>query len=192
MFRGAHSFQQATADDSDVGVAFCFDTLIQFRVGSMIKLSAVCVVVMCAAIAGCGGGGSAGADPVYEVSGVVTFGNQPVVGADVTFFNAEKSRSAFGRTNDRGEYKLTTFNANDGAVEGKSAVSIIKYVPPVAAAPEADVESEAYELPEVAEAKAPPKPKSEIPDRYSDQATSGLIAVVNPDQENKIDFVLEK
>jgi hypothetical protein len=143
-------------------------------------------------VAGCGGTTAGGSDPVFPVSGVITFNNQPVVGADVTFFNADKDRSAFGRTNDKGEYKLTTFIVNDGAVEGKSAVTIVKYAATVPTTPEADVESEAYELPEVAEAKAPPKPKSEIPARYGDQATSGLIAIVNPEGVNTIDFKLDK
>lgn len=140
---------------------------------------------------GCGDTAS-GPEPTYEVSGAITFQGKPVAGADVTFFNAEKKRSAFGRTNDKGEYQLTTFSSNDGAVEGKSTVTVVKFVPAEPVAPEADVESEDYQPPGFGKSTAPPKPKSEIPSKYSDQATSDLMAMVATDRVNKIDFELSE
>ncbi|MCA9047617.1 MAG: carboxypeptidase regulatory-like domain-containing protein [Planctomycetaceae bacterium] len=140
---------------------------------------------------GCGGGAGAPPEPVYQVSGKITFDGQPVVGADVVFINAEKNRSAFGRTNDAGEYRLTTFSSNDGAVEGKSVVTVSKYVAAVPEEPDPDIESEDYEPPGFggAEEEVAP-PKSEIPDKYASEQTSGLVAMVSAGSENKIDLDL--
>lgn len=128
--------------------------------------------------------------PVHPVTGKVTYKGEPVVGADITFMNAEANRSAFGRTNDRGEYQLTTFSANDGAVAGKHVVTITKIesAPPTTEA--APIESEAYVPPGLGESTEPPKPKSTFPEKFGKQDTSGLIAVVNADAPNKINFEL--
>lgn len=126
--------------------------------------------------------------PLYKVSGVVTYKGEPVTGADITFVN--EGRSAFGRTNDKGEYKLTTFSSNDGAVEGKHSVSIVQIpiVAPTAALP--DVESEAYQPPGIGEATMPEGPKSTLPKKYADVASSGLVGVVNKEGDNVINFDL--
>src|SRR5690606_5861700 len=104
--------------------------------------------------------------PVYPVSGKVTYQGQPVSGADITFHHESTDRSAFGRTNDEGEYKLTTFSSNDGAVEGKHGVTIVKFQAPVEAPPVADVESEAYEPPGEGMSTDPVKPKTDLPEKY--------------------------
>ncbi len=151
--------------------------------------SVITCMLLCAVACGCGGT-QAPPEPVYQVSGVVKYKGQPVSGAGLTFFNAEKKRSALGRTNDKGEYMLTTFSSNDGAVEGKAVLSVSKYVAPVAAAPVADIESEAYEPPKLGQSTQPAKLKSDVPERYSNQATSGLVAVVTKEGPNKIDIDL--
>ena len=84
------------------------------------------IAVMGIVAAGCGSQDRTGSDPVYPVTGVITYRGKPVAQAEVTFFNAEKNRSAFGKTNDKGEYKLTTFSPNDGAVEGQHVVTVVK------------------------------------------------------------------
>lgn len=141
---------------------------------------------------GCGSGGGEPPAPVYPVSGKVTFKGQPVVGADITFHHESTDRSAFGRTDDAGEYKLTTFSANDGAVEGKHGVTISKFEAPVEASAVADIESETYEPPGFNESTDPVTPKSDLPEKYGKEATSGLIAVVNKDAPNSINFELEE
>lgn len=140
-------------------------------------------------ICGCGESRQ-GAEPVYPVRGVITFKGLPVVGADVTFFNPDRKRSAFGRTNDKGEYQLTTFSMNDGAVDGKSVLTVTKFVAPIAVAAEADVESAAYQPPIVGRPEPKKRVKPEIPERYSSLATSGLIAVVSQDGPNVLNFDL--
>lgn len=150
-----------------------------------------CGILFCIAILfGCGGNSSP--VPVYPVEGTLKYQGKPVAGADITFFNAEANRSAFGRTNDQGEFELTTFSSNDGAVAGKNVVTIQKFeTPPPAATDVASTESEAYVPPGFNKSTDPPKPKSNFPEKYGSQETSGLIAVVNAEGPNKIDFDLK-
>lgn len=141
--------------------------------------------------AGCGSEGRTGSDPVFPVSGVVTYKGQPVAGADVTFFNAQKNRSAFGRTNAKGEYKLTTFNANDGAVEGQHAVTVMKFEAASGTAFEAGIESPEYVPPGLGQSTEPKPPKSELPEKYAEMATSDLTATVKSDGPNEINLELQ-
>ncbi|MCA9049309.1 MAG: carboxypeptidase regulatory-like domain-containing protein [Planctomycetaceae bacterium] len=149
----------------------------------------LCLVVF-SLLAGCGGGGAAPPAPVFPVSGVVTYKGKPLSGADVTFSSEAANRSAFGRTDDQGRYRLTTFSSNDGAVEGKQSVMISKFVAPVAAVPEPGVESEQYIPPGYGPEEKKPETKPEIPEKYSKPETSGLIAVVNSPGPNEINFEL--
>lgn len=148
------------------------------------------LMLVAVSVAGCGSDARTGSDPVYPVTGVVTYKGQPVVGADIVFFSREKSRSAFGRTNDKGEYKLTTFSANDGAVEGQQIVTIAKTPPPAAPSSAAPIDSAAYEPPKVGESTELPPPKSDIPTKYASQETSGLTAIVNKEGANEANFEL--
>jgi hypothetical protein len=148
-------------------------------------LAATAVAILC----GCGKSGPP--IPVYPVSGTVKYKGKPVVGADVTFYNAEAKRSAFGRTDDQGEYQLTTFSSNDGAIAGKSAVTIQKFEDPAPAPPPPPVESPDYQPPGLGQSTMPPRPKSTLPAKFAKAETSGLTAVVNADAPNKIDFDLK-
>lgn len=154
------------------------------------QLGHFALVLSAILVAGCGGE-NLNRPPVYKVSGKVTLQGSPVAGADITFVNKEANRSSFGRTNQAGEYQLSTFGANDGALEGKHDVAIMKIAPiaPTAALP--DVESQEYQPPGVGESTLPEAPKSEIPEQYGNAATSGLLGIVNKDGENKIDFDLQ-
>lgn len=152
------------------------------------------VVLLGATLSGCGSA-SQPPVPVYPVSGVITLQGQPVIGADVTFVNAEKNRSAFGRTNEKGEYRLTTFTSNDGAVEGKVVVTVTKAPETPNNVAVADIDSEAYVPPSVeVRRQSPAKTKKEkplLPERYSTPTSSSLMAMISSDQENKLNFDLE-
>ena len=139
---------------------------------------------------GCGSDSGPPPVPLYPVSGVVTFNGRPVAEADVTFFNAEQNRSAFGRTDDEGKYSLTTFTVKDGAVAGNHAVTIAKYVSTTPPPPEPDVESEAYEPPK--EGYDPPEAKADsgLPEKYADPGSSGLTATVDAGGANEFNFEL--
>jgi hypothetical protein len=147
------------------------------------------LLIVVTAVYGCGSADLSSPVPVYPVRGTVTYQGEPVVGADVTFINAESDYSAFGRTNDAGEYQLTSFSANDGAAEGRYAVTIAKIVAPTTSTV-ADVESEAYQPPGFNESTDPVPTKSSVPAKYQSQETSGLIAVVNAKDSNQINFDL--
>lgn len=118
---------------------------------------------------GCGGSGNPETVPV---SGLVTFNGQPVSDAAVTFY-PEGGRPASGRTDAEGIYQLTTFTPNDGAIPGSHRVAILKASTPPGNSPE---ELEAVER--------------VIPEKYANEASSGLTATVNVDQETPIDFNL--
>lgn len=143
------------------------------------------------ALAGCGA--SSGEPPamVYPVTGVITYKGKPIVGADVTFSNEGEKRSAFARTDEEGRYQLTTFSQNDGAVEGKSIVTVTKFVDVAPATPEADLDSDDYDPPSFGAEAPPEKSKSEFPEKYSSAKSSGLFANVLSSGENKFDFELK-
>lgn len=154
----------------------------------------IVLTLSCLAASGCGQSELPPPEPVFPVSGVITYQGKPVVGADITFFNPERKRSAFGRTNADGEYQLTTFTMNDGAVAGKSLLSIVKMPPPAPATTEAPIESEAYVPPAVGVPERASKKKKEdqlLPAQYASMDTSGLMAIVTEGQANEFDFELK-
>ncbi|MBX9581405.1 MAG: carboxypeptidase-like regulatory domain-containing protein [Gemmataceae bacterium] len=70
--------------------------------------------------AGCGGG----AKPV-KVAGRVTLDNQPLPGATIVFTpDGGTGNIASGRTDDAGEFQLTTFGPDDGAVPGDYKITV--------------------------------------------------------------------
>ena len=151
----------------------------------------VLAAVLAAGFTGCGSKASSGPEPVYPVTGVITFQGRPVAGADVTFFNAEKNRSAFGKTDAQGKFTLSTFALNDGAVEGSHVVTVAKVTAPPPSAPVAPLESPDYVPPGFGESTQPEAPKSELPEQYADAATSGLTATVQAAGPNTVSFDLK-
>ena len=134
------------------------------------------LVCLCFQTVGCGKA-KVSREPVYKISGKILYKGQPVEDADVVFTCTEKNRSAFGRTNGLGEFKLTTFVSNDGAVPGKHVVLVTK-IQVGAPVEVADISDPAYEPPKLHES-TDPKPKNAIPSRYSDAKKSDLFAVVS-------------
>jgi len=149
------------------------------------------VVIVCQLGSGCGSSKPKGQLPVFPVSGVVTYKGKAVEGADITFFSEAANKSAFGRTDAEGKYRLMTYAPKDGAVEGKQIVTVAKTEVPAQVPTIAPLESEAYVPPGLGKSTEPPKPKSLLPAKYASQATSGLMAVVNKEGPNTYDFALE-
>jgi hypothetical protein len=75
-------------------------------------------------IAGCG----PSRPRLYPVTGTVTYKDQPVAGAQVTFVSAE-GRPAQGTTDAAGKFSLTTFESGDGAATGSCKVTVAKLAP---------------------------------------------------------------
>lgn len=91
------------------------------------RASCICSMSMLAAVfvLGCSGGEGAGKKTtVYVVKGKVTYMGNPLIGASVSFSPQGKQPAAVGRTNDDGEFSLTTYRAGDGAAEGEYKVMI--------------------------------------------------------------------
>lgn len=136
-------------------------------------------ILACLIIAGCGGNelGTVG------VTGTVTYKDQPVAGANVTFVS-EGSPLALGTTDDKGVYKLTT-SGSPGAVPGEHKVYISKIE---SSGDTSQLKPEDMEKMTGANA---PEVKSLIPKKYNNPATSGLTATVTENEsDNVFDFPL--
>ena len=157
----------------------------------MMRLKLLVLLGVCVLGQGCGSGNNERPAEVYHVSGHVTHQGKPVTNADITFVHSETQRYAFGRTDDSGFYRLTTFTANDGAVAGKHSVTVVKVEPPPQTTQEAPVESAEYVPPTANQSTTPTAPKSLLPDIYASQSTTTLIAIVEAKDENTADLKLE-
>jgi len=132
---------------------------------------------LCLPLSGCGGGGDA--PQLIPTTGKITYQGKPLEEATV-LFTPEKGPIAIGSTNDKGEFQLST-QGRPGATVGQHRVTIRafeKVKAPVKAVPTSDdpsVESENY------------KPAvSRIPDKYSDNKKSELMANVQPKAADNI------
>ena len=85
----------------------------------------LCVVTL---FLGCGGPSN---PKTHKVTGVVTLDGEPVEAANVTFVPRDTKgglSAAAGTTDASGKYELTSFVANDGAMEGDFDIKVAKYV----------------------------------------------------------------
>lgn len=82
-------------------------------------------LLCCAACTVLVGLGCSGSANLHPVSGVVTLEGKPLANTRVTFNPTDSAgRMAFGQTDSEGQFKLTTFNHNDGALPGQYKVTI--------------------------------------------------------------------
>ncbi len=117
---------------------------------SSVRTSFACLALF-VAFAGCGG--EPAGPTLAPVSGTVKIKGQPAAGVDVNFHGDKAPRAATGRTDANGNYQLTMFKANDGAIPGKNMVTIT-------------VPSESVSMDQMMAGKAPP-PKITVPPEYS-------------------------
>ncbi len=151
----------------------------------MIRSWVLVVLVGCFGILpGCSSSKPTNRLPVFKVTGTITYKSKPVANADVTFYCEAKDKSAFGRTDAAGTFKLTTYGASDGAVAGKHVVTVAKVEAQTDSAPVADINSTSYEPPKANQSTQPVAPKNLIPLRYISVKTSDLTVVVNEDNSN--------
>ena len=61
-----------------------------------------------------------------HVTGQLVYHGAPVADAVVAFYNDESPRAATGRTDEHGNFDLTTFEDKDGALPGEHTVVITK------------------------------------------------------------------
>jgi hypothetical protein len=145
-------------------------------------------------LAGCSGSGRPDTAPVR---GKLTLRGKPVVGATLAFLCDGAPRHAIGTTDSEGNYQLTTFEPNDGAVVGKHVVTIKKFsVAPQEVVIDPSMSPEIMEKARkkaeaatfAAQARAEKAPQ-ELPKKYGHPATSDIRKEVVPG-ENVINIEL--
>jgi hypothetical protein len=150
----------------------------------------------CFLLAGCSGSGRPAIAPVR---GTVTYQGKPVAGATVVFLCPGAPRLAVGTTDESGNYRLTTYEPNDGAMIGTHVVTVKKYASDSGGDVNASAEpmdqramAEAIEKSmrqSAQQAKQAEKTGSLLPSKYAHQKTSGLRKVV-VDGQNVVDIEL--
>jgi hypothetical protein len=108
--------------------------------------------------------------PVFKTTGRVTWNGEPAAGALVTLQSQSHNLSASGKTDSKGQFTLTTWRTDDGAVAGEHAVSIESVVIAGYTADGLPVEVNV------------------MPPSYQNPKTSGLNATVNTSGPNVLSF----
>ncbi len=127
--------------------------------------------VLLLAAAGC----SSGAPPTYPVSGVVRFPDgTPVKTGFVELYSSQQEVNARGEIQRDGSFELTTFQPNDGAVEGEHQVIVGQFLA-------------AEWLPEIEHQHGDP-----VAPRFADYRTSELSATVRSDGPNKLELIVDR
>ena len=118
----------------------------------------------------------------YPVTGVVTLAGQPLGGATVMFDPVDADGSgAIAVTDAEGRYKLTTFEAGDGARPGEYRIAFLKTILPGAKVEGSD-----------GMAVVSGDPKNVLPQKLADSTKSGFTATVAEGPGNTCDFALDK
>lgn len=108
--------------------------------------------------------------PVFKTTGSVTWNGEPAVGALVTLQSQSHNLAASGKTNAKGQFTLTTWRPDDGAVAGEHAVSIENVVIPGYTADGLPIEINV------------------MPETYQNPKTSGLSATIKTTGPNVLSF----
>ncbi|MEN6494982.1 MAG: carboxypeptidase-like regulatory domain-containing protein [Thermoguttaceae bacterium] len=144
----------------------------------------LCCLMAVATLVGCTSKDAAHPKRV-PVTGKVIYQGQPVEGAHVTFApQAQGLNPAFGTTDASGVFKLSTFDADDGAQPGEYAVTISKTIIEGAQKAEAPIQNTGTPPP-------PPKTTEMLPVKYKSATDSGLTATVEEKAANEFSFELK-
>ena len=151
-----------------------------------------CMLSFC--FVGCGGGD--GLPPPIPVSGKVVFAGKPVDGAAVTFLSKSGGRSASGKTDKDGNFKLTSVKTDDGASPGEYAVTISKQEAKGGGSATVDI-SKGYgdnygKMQGAAGSGSMEKVINQVlPAKYADPLQAGLVRSVVKGDKNEFDFDLK-
>jgi hypothetical protein len=152
-------------------------------------------VIALSSLVGCSG---TGRPAIAPVRGQVTYLGKPVAGANVTFLCPGAPRLAVGTTDEAGNYRLTSYEENDGAFVGTHVVTVKKDSPQpeqvVATEQPVDSKSMSKSIEQAMRQTAQhiekaDKIKSLLPAKYADRRTSDLRKDVL-DGENMINIEL--
>lgn len=155
-------------------------------------------VLALVSLAGCGESNP----PTFPVSGTVTLDGKPVEGAAVLFIPFDGTgQAASARSDASGNYKLTTFTADDGAMAGNYKIKVTKFdtpdggmspygapaeTPPASSGPAKKMTEEeerarmeaGYTADQATPQGKAQVAKNELPAKYADQSSSGLTHMV--------------
>jgi hypothetical protein len=140
------------------------------------------------ALTGCG---RSDRPATYPVHGSVKYQGKPVPGASITFMAYGAPRAAVGKTDEAGNFQLTTFEPNDGAVPGMHEVTVKKYTtepPPMPTPQQAEADPASADRYTAAMVRWTESARFAVPKKYTDRNTSDLRCEVK-DGENK--FLIE-
>ena len=155
----------------------------------MKRLFALSIVglVVCVVPAGCS---RSGRPVVVPVRGQVMYEGKPLAGATLAFLCPGAPRLAVGTTDEAGNYRLTTFEPNDGAIIGSHVVTVNVYQTESDAAvtgakPAADAKAISKSINEAVQRSVQLIKKAEnakplIPQKYNERRTSDLRKEVVP------------
>lgn len=156
----------------------------------MIRTHSIITLIALSVLAGCGG--AADRPDLVPVKGTVLLNGQPVSGATVTFSNEKAPRSAQGVTDAEGKFQLTSYDTNDGAIEGEHSITITK----AAAVSDSSQITQANAMEMMKKNTgamkgklSDQKPEMVLPAKYADAKTSGEKRTVKKGDSN--DFKLE-
>jgi hypothetical protein len=136
----------------------------------MSRCNALAVVILVGwmvSLVGCGGEA-----PKSSVSGKVTAGGQPVTNARINFINPKTAAVAAAELDSSGAYKI-----QEGLPQGSYKVFVVE----VSAPPKPPMPGETPAA----------VPKSNIPDKYKSEGTSGLTAEIKAGENKDVDFKLD-
>jgi hypothetical protein len=117
------------------------------------------------------------------VRGRVLLAGKPLGGATVTFIARGAPRFSTGTTDAEGNFSLTTFTPNDGAVIGQNTVTVTVIVrPPEATGVAPDPVLTSHLVRDV----KPGGSAKQLPLRYADARTSGLTVTVGTGKNSPV------
>lgn len=158
----------------------------------LLKLNCLLLVFL-VFFSGCGGGPKR--PPLGTVRGKITYNGAPVKNAMVTFLGDGAPRMAKGTTDDNGNYQLTSYEENDGAIIGSHVVTVMPmgvFVESSEDVPQ-DYEAMNKSLDNARQMSAQQKEQLEkkppVPVKYTDRSTTDLRKDVK-EGENVIDLEL--
>lgn len=151
------------------------------------------LLLVAVSVIGCGDGVKR--PPTFPVTGTVLYNGSPVEDATVSFMGEGASRAGTGVTDAEGNFSLSTYGANDGAVPGAHKITVTKAdpnAPAAASAADSTAAGDPLALGTMMEQDAEAKESGQkplIPLKYADTNSSTLSETVSDSGENV--FVLQ-
>jgi len=148
----------------------------------------LCLFNLCV-LSGCGS-----PENIAPASGVVTLDGKPVSDGRVMFHPVDGSRSSHATTNEKGEFKVSTFGVHDGGLVGRHLVTVTKIdtSSQIKIDPKEGYMGASYEKMMSPEAlKQNIKPKQTLPIKYATKETSGIELEIIKGQANNFPLNLE-